>query len=376
MKASRWGDIKAIPTPVSSALDALRFDCSSEPIHPEEALDFLDRNQLTLVFSHKCNPAQARKRLTANLAGNRLRLERLQAQYHRIASALDSASVKHTVLKGFSHGSDFLPDPTLRCHYDLDLLVGVEDLARAREEIEALGFETPNLQAGRPVDHAAPMVRSSDWQWRGDYFDPDIPAVVELHYRTWDRETEGFDIPTLDPHDRFSYAAAHALRHLLRGNLKAFHIYELAYFLHSRGALGAIGPHEAVICQLARKWFSCEIPSEAEQLSSALQAWVDRYWSSPIAAQFQPNKDEIWLHLEFVSAPGARSRIIRRRLFPVRLPEPLHGTSQPKGSVLLRTLEYSAFVAQRAGFHVLSLARLGLEALSWRATRARNLNRR
>ncbi len=370
-----WAGVKGIPVPVAAALGALRFSNPGQPHNAAEALDFLDRNQLTLVFGHICDVPALRERFERNLAGNRLRLEGLRAEYETISAALDRAGVEHTVLKGFSHGRDFLPDPTLRAHYDLDLLVSPDHLETARRAISELGFEAPHSQEGRPIDHAAPMVRKTDWQWRNDYFDPDIPAVVELHYRTWDRGTEGFQIPELSAHNRFTYAAAHALRHLLRGNLKAFHIYEMAYFLHNGGDTGAVGPHQAIICDLARRWFSCDLPGSVSDavaaLPPAVRNWLECYWSSPIAAQFRPNKDELWLHFELASGAGARRRIARRRLFPSWLPDPLHGVAQPPASALTRTIGYAEFLARRAAFHLQSLARFGFGTLAWAMTKRR-----
>ena len=379
MSECRWAGVKGVPRPVAAALDALRFQNPGEPHNPSEALDFLDRNQLTLVFGEVCELPAIQQRLE----GNRLRLQRLRAEYEAIAAALDHTGVEHTVLKGFSHGREFLPDPTLRTFYDLDLLVSPDQLDAARRVILDLGFGAPHSQEGRPIDHAAPMVRKTDWQWRGDYFDPDIPAVVELHYRTWDAGTEGFEIPELSAHNRFSYAAAHALRHLLRGNLKAFHIYEFAYFLNNRGETGKVGPHQAVVSELARRWFSCELSSELGQAVEALPApvrnWLEHYWASPVAAQFRPNKDELWLHFELVSDEATLRRIALRRLFPSRLPDPLHGVSQAPASTLTRALEYVQFLAHRTAFHLQSLLRFAFGAVTWalirRQTRAQARDR-
>ena len=41
----------------------------------------------------------------------------------------------------------------------------------------------------------------------------------------------GLTFPRLDPLDSFAYAALHVLRHLLRGDLLLWHIYQLAFML-------------------------------------------------------------------------------------------------------------------------------------------------
>ncbi len=116
-----------------------------------------------------------------------------------------------------------------------------------------------------PVDHLPTLIRKTGWEWRGNYFDPELPPALELHFRLWDASMEGFAIPCIDDFwerrerraledveftslaaiDLPGYAAAHALRHMLRGDLRPSHIYEIAYFLEhnndpNSGAPGAI----------------------------------------------------------------------------------------------------------------------------------------
>ena len=74
--------------------------------------------------------------------------------------------------------------------------------------------------------------------------------MIDLHYRLWDRDTEAFDVPgwrqfrdrrvfrdgftALDTADALGYATMHALRHLLRGSLLPYHVYEIAAFADAR----------------------------------------------------------------------------------------------------------------------------------------------
>ena len=52
----------------------------------------------------------------------------------------------------------------------------------------------------------------------------------------------------LHPVDALGYAALHLTRHLLRGNLRPFHVWELAYFLHQQ--------HEEAFWQDWKEWHS------------------------------------------------------------------------------------------------------------------------
>ena len=45
------------------------------------------------------------------------------------------------------------------------------------------------------------------------------------------RDVEGLPIPTLHRADGLSYTTWHLARHLLRGDVRAYHVYELAHFL-------------------------------------------------------------------------------------------------------------------------------------------------
>ena len=147
-----------------------------------------------------------------------------------------------------------MPSPLLRAQYDLDLLCSLESVHRARQALVELGFESMSGDTGLRADHLPAMARKTGWLWKGDYFDPEMPPVVELHFRLWDPATERFQVegteqfparsapqlldrqpvPGFCIADQLGYAALHALRHLLRGDLKACHVYELAFFMEKR----------------------------------------------------------------------------------------------------------------------------------------------
>ena len=384
-----WAVVDALPPYVRAAMQALQLDqpnlgplVALSEKEWRSLLSWLDRQQMTLLFGHACAeraPDWVARRIERNLRSNSIRLQKLRAEYDAIAAMLEAAGIPHTVLKGFTHGPPYVPSSELRPQYDLDLLVKPDDLVRARKALESLGFETAKQNERAPTDHAAPMLRRTGWQWKGDYFDPDIPVVVELHHRLWDQETEGFDIPTLsdpafEPAGSPSYAAAHALRHLLRGSLKVLHVYELALLLdagHHHEAWPATGLEQAVVCRLAQCWFGRRLPAPGRTFSlpGPICAWLDRYAASPLTREFQPNKDELWLHFELARDWPSRIRIARRRLAPVSLPGALDGhydeTSPPIAVRAKRAARYAGYVARRVGFHALSLERTALEAVRW-----------
>ncbi len=409
MPPVRWRQVAELPRACAAVLAALNFAEPSEELLSslrenewDEALGFCDRSQLTLVFGDVCRPhlpERVRERIEENFAANAQRLERLKQEYLQIADRLDSDGVEHVVLKGFLQAPRFVRNARLRMQYDLDLLCPPEDVRHARKTLLELGFDTVRGHERLPIDHLPPMVRRTDWHWKGDYFDPDIPPIVELHFQLWDENTErirapGVDkfrltstrqhfderpLPALQPVNQLGYAALHALRHLLRGDLKPAHAFELAYFLESQLENGDVWRQweeshdpslrqlQAVPFLLAESWFGCRFPravrDEVERLPSDVHRWFADFSPSPLTLRFRPNKDELRLHLALLPRLGDRLRVIRRRLLPLRLPGHVDAMFLPEERITAQILRrkwtrYAAFLAERLRFHVHSLVRI------------------
>src|SRR5262245_15074848 len=167
------------------------------------------------------------------------------------------------------------------------------------------------------------MVRKTGWQWRGDFFDPEIPPAIDLHFRFWDASTECFAVPGLDDFwsrrepgqvngrpipvlhlvDRLGYASLHVLRHLLRGSLRIYHVYELAYFLDRHAEDSSLwyawhrfhAPElrraQIISFRLAWKWFGGKIPAAVEEEAYHLP-WMEAHAAAPVEGIFRPNKEE------------------------------------------------------------------------------------
>ena len=188
-------------------LEALRFQNSrQEALRRLNAAEWrrvlkaADEEHLTLALGLRCGPVlpePIRTRIDADLAKNAKRFARAQEDYEEIAKALRAGGVDFVVLKGFSHWPSFSLDPRHRPQYDLDLLCPPDQVSRARDALVSLEFEPVAGFDNVPLDHLPAMVRKTGWQWRGDYFDIDIPFAVELHFRLWDAATEHIPIPGL-----------------------------------------------------------------------------------------------------------------------------------------------------------------------------------
>jgi len=297
-------------------------------------------------------PEWVRARIDGNLASNAVRWCSTKAAFREASAAFEAAGLEFLVLKGFSHYPRFVADPRHRTQGDLDLLFPEERVRRAFESAVRMGYAPIHEVDDHPIDHLPMLVRKTGWQWRGDFYDAEGPVSMELHFRLWDKTTELFEPEGLEhfwerrerrqleeltftafhPADELAYATLHMLRHLLRGDLRPSHVYELAWHLNesandaqfwcawSRMHAESLRCLQAICFALAHNWFDCRLPEtarrEIERLPNPVARWMDMYAASPLSSRFRPNKDELWLHWALLESPRARAAVLRRRLLP------------------------------------------------------------
>jgi hypothetical protein len=412
-----------VPAGVRAILDALRFDqVPRVDAAPRDLsaltlddLAFADRSQLTLLLSRLELSAAARQHVNAALERNSIRVGRVAAAYEEIAASFRDAGVDHVVLKGFTHVPMLVDDTRLRVQYDLDLYVPSASRDAARDALLALGYQPISSMEGLAMDHLPTMIRKTGWQWRGDYFDPDLPIAVEVHFQFWDAPTECIRVEglndfwarrqgnQLNPIDLLGYAALHLTRHLLRGNVRAFHVWEIARFLNSQADFSpsafqspfqsndahpdpafwrawqkqhprSLRQIEAVAFLLAKTWFACRVPDEAEveinELPHAVHRWFEVYGWSPIETTFEPNKDELWLHLSLVTSRSDGWDVLRRRLIPASLPGPIDEIHMPDDRLtasrrVKRAMRNAGYAASRGYYHARMLIPTLIEGARW-----------
>jgi len=403
---------------VRAVLGALDFSAKdSSALHGisndnwRAALAFCDSAGLTIPLYLRCGdhlPVSIRTEVEQKFRNNLERWSRLKAVYSEIAGALEQNGIEFAVLKGFTQWPLFADDPSHRAQYDIDLLLKREDLERAASTVGRLGFEPGVADRSQPVvDHLPTLIRKTGWVWRGDYFDPDIPFSLELHFQCWDRDTEAFgprdleqtffprlvrrtheeiSFHALHPVDLVLYASLHTLRHVLRGNVRASHVYECAWFLHHsreddqfwqlwRESLSdELRQYQAICFALARHWFACSLHPFAERaillLPANITRWLLLYSHSPLASLFTPNKDELWLHWSLLTSNRQRLTVLRRRLIPRSLPGPVAALHLKRDQLsftvqLQRHWTYFKYLCQRARHHVRSLLPTCVGAAVW-----------
>ncbi len=365
-------------------------------------LALTDEAHVTLALAQRCGgvmPKAVRDRVDSCLARHAARHTRIVEEHARIAQAMHSRGVEFLILKGLTHEGLQTGGVRLRPQYDIDLYCPPECASGAAETATSLGY-APVWSTDKSADHHPVMIRRTGWRWRGDYYDPDQPLALEIHHRFWNPNLgfavhgagsfwnrrrngvfDGVELPALNPVDGLTYAAWHTLRHLLGGNLRICHVYELACFLNDGAGHhnfwrewreeGAPADRlaESIALRLAREWFACKVNPVVEDYIGVLPANVERWFSlfafSPIQA---PNKDELFLNLCLAQNNRDRCRIAARRIFPVRAPisaPDVHIAGTTAWSLLKNVAHQAGFMARRALHHLRTLGPVALSGFRW-----------
>ena len=411
-----WPRCRTLPASPAAALAALHL---AEPelsavrrLNDRDwrrALAYCDRSHLTLALRRAARDAMpdwVRERTDRNAAQNHQRLRRTEEVYREAAQHLSTAGIEFLALKGITHCALFGTPAAERVQYDLDLFSPSESVRTAEAALRDLGYERIPRMEDFPTDHLPTLIRKTGWEWRGDFFDIDIPLSVELHFRFWNDAVERLPAPGTEEFwvrrsrlrvadveldvlrlpDALAYAGLHFLRHVLRGAAIAFHAYELACFLDNKADddrfwnewSGLHSPPlrrlEAVGFRLAAEWFGCRIAPAWERemaaLPSATQQWFADFATAPAASEFNSNKEELWLHLSLIEARRDAWAVVRRRLLPGNLPRDAGAAHVPASELTWRKrarykLRHLAYVARRARRHAVSLARTAVSAARW-----------
>lgn len=354
------------PRYVTALVSALNFRSPrTELLHTlddsdwQRLLEFGDHMHLTIPLAQTCSshfPSWVRARVERNIADNSLRFQMIKNTYSAIAGALREANVDYLVLKGFTKTPDYAPDPRHRTQSDIDLFCPLETIFSVRATLSTIGYRAQHAFDDMPWDHLPPLRRKTNWKWRGNAYDPEMPLTVELHHSLWDRTAarcgpqsmgpfwqrriarrlEEIDFHTLNPIDGLGYAALNLLRDLLRLSIVTSQAYELAWFLHYNSRNDSfwngwsqmhddeLRRLESVSFLLARTWFDCDLSeaaeAEIERLPAATRRWFETPATSPSPMGWlRPNKDGVWLHSSLLTSAAEKRALVFQRLLPVRV---------------------------------------------------------
>ena len=357
------------------------------PAERAAGLDFCHHAGIALLV-RGISPDQT----TADAANNLLRLRTLEATYRQLATL----PIDFLALKGITQCDLFGIRPEDRGQSDIDLYCPHETVLTARDALMAIGYQPIAGLEALPTDHLPALMRPTTWQWRGDFFDPAMPLAVELHFQFWNHDLErlpadridefwvrrmrrtvgGAELNVLNPQDAVAYSALHLLKHVLHGDTKPFHVYEIASFLHLHASdevfwkqwrtlhSESLRRLQTVSFLLAEAWFGCRLApalrEQADSLPAATRIWFEEFALAPALQRLSANKDELWLHVSLLDSAADRWHVARRRLIPSNLPPPARATST-SGS---RQVYVSWFLA-RLRHHTISLGTTLTSGARW-----------
>jgi predicted MFS family arabinose efflux permease len=399
--------MRSLPPHVTAVMEALSFGDSRRDglrsmadLEWKHILSHWGFVRLTLPLRHRFGddlPLWVREQIDRNIEDNTERFRRIQMAYGEIAAALCEAGVEHVVLKGFAQWPATMESPRVRAQSDIDLYCPPESIFRARDVLVGLGYESDQGGEHQDTDHLPAMSRKSDYQWRGNHFDPGLPAGVDLHFRLWnksltrldpkglddfwgrrvERQIGDFCFPALHQADSLAYAGLHALRHLLLGGLLPYHVYEIAWFLHASADHGdfwrewreqhddSLRPLEAVSFLLAKDWFNCRLPQEADEeavrLPAAVRQWFEDSGHCAVADLIRPNKDALWLHLSLLASVSDKRSVFFSRLFPTPVP-PMQAVARWPLRIYRK---FSLHAISRVSYHLRLLPSTLWDGLRW-----------
>jgi hypothetical protein len=135
-------------------------------------------------------PAEPARRQKEELFSSQARNMKLYADVKKVLAALTGYGIQVTVLKGLALAEGAYEHIGLRTMADVDVLVRQEDLEKAAEILEALGFKSNESYREKAwyKDHHHHLV---------PYVSPDSSMTVEVHWHIIER-TASLDVPVDD----------------------------------------------------------------------------------------------------------------------------------------------------------------------------------
>jgi len=342
-------------------------------------LPWTDRKRLTLQLFSRLEPyplaAEVREAFETRREKNRRRLALLRNEASKVLATLQAAGLRASILKGFTLAPSFVPNLELRQQYDLDLYLTRDDALRAHQLLQSRGSYALDLDNEERANHLPALIPKSGWEWRGDFFDLEIPIAVELHFRLWNPEFECIALTYPEPHEsqagQLASIVLHLMRHIFHGNVTASHVYELSYFLEHhfddmefwrewrewRVSDPVLQDLSTAAFAIAARVFGARLPELP--ISKPVAAWVRRFGPT-VLAQDRAGKSQLLLQLTFLRSWKDRFRMLRRRLLPLNMPPAVDGVYlTPEQLTFARRVKQArrqvGFVAGRVWYHAHSL---------------------
>jgi hypothetical protein len=174
-------------------------------------------------ISENLIPSLVRQKLSLEYKRNTFNMLQLSAEMERVSKIFTEDHIRLLFLKGPVIAHDLYGDISLRTSSDLDFLIPIEELKKAEEIIQNLGYEKD--------DYIKTVL--NDWKWRHHhvtYFHPQKRMKLEIHWRLnpgpgfepsfeelWKRKSRSkltsYPVYFLGKEDLFFFLASHGARH-------------------------------------------------------------------------------------------------------------------------------------------------------------------
>ncbi len=345
------------------------------------------------IGADKLIPHSVEAGLAQRLENNRIRMDTLRQESHRVASSFESAGISYALLKGITLAPESVPESALRCQTDLDFLVAGSNAEQAIHCINQLGYRlharsgnTLEFRAGvMPLPDMANLYAVHSLRALELHLLPEGTGDSDLLTRKVSRNFIGFRIDALSPVDILVQQALHLLKHLCSEHTRLSWILEFwrhvnarrreEEFWHLVASNAAVTPNGdlamAVAFWAAGEFFSAaieDLPKQwrAEALPVRVKLWLERYARRLLLSDTVGNKLYAFLRREVPHVPNAMRTtwdILLPRVLPAPVLEPRRGESLTD-----RWNRYMAevfFFSRRFAFHLREGARFAVESSRW-----------
>lgn len=379
----------------------------------QRALPWLDHGGLALYFLSSMQetrclnllPHDVLQQLRQREAANRQRTTDALVELAELTSRLDSAGVRHAILKGFALVPDYCPDPARRTQYDHDILIEDASLPSADLVFRELGYVQKPVKEKQCVVYRPPQTEVRFAGSAQARYSPKLGRALEVHVMLWEsaeekihidlpddfldrsipRSWNGLKFPALCDEDCLLFQVLHAFRHILRNWCRLSLFLELSHFLKSRATEDSFWSRYAarignihcardasyVVLGLAARLFGAPLRPDVERamktaLSPPLTLWMDLYGVKAAMNQFSRDKSSLFLHREFVPDRQDWRLIRRRRLFPSNPPHRPPAIVFQRGfSQVARRWMETRHALRRLHFHGAALLRYATAYPRW-----------
>jgi hypothetical protein len=374
----------------------------------QKVMNWLDVSGLALYLYDRlrtleiqdCLPSSILWRLRNNLADNRDRTDWLFTEAVAVSQSLMSSKIDFALLKGVTLPAESVPDATLRCQTDLDMLIRESDAHRTQECFKLHGYEL-DVVSGKTWEFKAGTTGLSTVR---DIYRVRADRAIDLHLfpdrkngsttsptldrldRVQVRSIHGVSLPVLSPADIFIQQATHLFKHMCSEHTRAFWVLEFwrhisarrndAAFWRQVEAIAASEPQADLAIGAAILLTSLVFgPCAPEQLARwsldrlppAVCLWIQMYGRHILLSDNPRSKLYLLLRKQ-LRPDSATERTARRRLiFPVHMPQRVTraGANERFTSRFLRYRAQARFFMIRLGFHTSEGLRLAFESIRW-----------